>query len=328
MKRLILTSSSGFALAKSGLAEIVVMFSFRFQWGPVPPPEMLAAYFAARSETLPPGGHWSDWGIRWPRAIRDRKDLSFVDFCELYDVVELWFDPNPEDQLQLIWLLDSLSSHSGTAQKLKLRLVTDDLIMMRGEELGKSVSHIPVFDVTAREFETAETAWQAYCEPTPEGCSNLIRKDLSALPMLRPALLDLLAELPSPSTGLGATEMRFLDILARGFRGTGALFHLRSLRDTRAFGEIELGWLLDGLAQGPRPVVAGLDDELRTIDRQNHRDRHAAYLRSRLSLTEFGKAVLAHQEDFSRYNPIDRWWGGTRLTNDRLWRYGPVLMKP
>jgi len=51
-------------------------------------------------------------------------------------------------------------------------------------------------------------------------------------------------------------------------------------------------------------------------------------LRSKLSLTEFGKAVLAHKEDFTRYNPIDRWWGGTHLTNDRLWRWNPVLMKP
>jgi hypothetical protein len=46
------------------------------------------------------------------------------------------------------------------------------------------------------------------------------------------------------------------------------------------------------------------------------RSRHEVYLRSRLSLTEFGQAVLAHQEDFSRHNPIDRWWGGTHLTND------------
>jgi hypothetical protein len=38
------------------------------------------------------------------------------------------------------------------------------------------------------------------------------------------------------------------------------------------------------------------------------RDRHAAYFRSRLSLTEFGKAIVAHQEDFNRHNPIDRWW--------------------
>ena len=94
------------------------------------------------------------------------------------------------------------------------------------------------------------------------------------------------------------------------------------------FGEIELGYLFEGLALGPRPAVAGLGDELRTIDLQNLRARHQVYLRSRLSLTEFGKAVLAHREDFSRHNPIDRWWGGTHLTNERLWRYGAVLTKP
>jgi hypothetical protein len=31
--------------------------------------------------------------------------------------------------------------------------------------------------------------------------------------------------------------------------------------------------------------------------------------------------VLAGDEDFSRHNPIRRWWGGTELTNDRLWRW-------
>jgi hypothetical protein len=44
--------------------------------------------------------------------------------------------------------------------------------------------------------------------------------------------------------------------------------------------------------------------------------------------TEFGKVIVAHQEDFSRHNPIDRWWGGTRLTNDRLWRWNPALVAP
>jgi hypothetical protein len=47
-----------------------------------------------------------------------------------------------------------------------------------------------------------------------------------------------------------------------------------------------------------------------------------------LSLTEFGKAIVAHKEDFSRHNPIHRWWGGTELTNDRLWRWDPVLIAP
>ncbi|MDH2350622.1 hypothetical protein QCM77_16270 [Bradyrhizobium sp. SSUT18] len=328
MKRLILTSSSGSGLAKSELAEIVVFFFFRFAWGPLPSSEYFAAYFGARSETLRLGDHWSDWGVVWPRAFRDRRNLPLADFCERYDEIELWFDPTPEAQLQLIWLLDYLGSCPKLLAKLRLRLLASDLFELRGEELGKSASRISVVDVTAKELETAKMAWQAYCAPTPEACADLLRRDLSALLMLRPALVDLLAELPSPLTGLGATEMRFLELLARGFANTNALFHLRSQRRTYVFGEFELGSLLEGLALGPRPVVAGLGDELRTIDRENLRARHEVYLRSRLSLTEFGRAVLAHQEDFSRYNPIDRWWGGTRLTNDRLWRYGSVLTKP
>jgi len=328
MKRLILTSLSGANLAKSDLAEIVLFFAFRFAWDQLPSPEYFAAYVGARSENLVPGDHWSDWGIVWPRAFKDRRKLPFADFCERYDKIELWFDPNPEDQLQLIWLLDYLASCPKLLEKLQLRLLASDFFDVSIESLGKSASHIPLVDVTARELATATMAWPAYCEPTPEASADLLHKDLSALPMLRPALVDLLAELPSPLTGLGATELRFLELIARGFTLTNALFHLRSLRGTRIFGEFESGWLLQGLAHGPKPAVAGLDDELRTIDRENLRARQAAYLRSRLSLTEFGKAVLAHQQDFSRHNPIDRWWGGTHLTNDRLWRYGAVLTKP
>jgi hypothetical protein len=328
MKRLILTSSSGSGLVKLELAEIVVFFFFRFAWGPLPSFEYFGDYFGARSETLRLGDHWSDWGVVWPRAFRDRRNLPLADFCERYDEIELWFDPNPEDQLQLIWLLDYFDSCPQLLEKLRLRLLASDFFDMRIERLGDSASHIPVVSVTANELATAKMAWQAYSAPTPQACADLVDKDLSALPMLRLALLDLLDELPSSLTGLGATELRFLELIARGFTLTNALFHLRSLRGTRIFREFESGWLLQGLAHGPRPAVAGLDDELRTIDRENLRDRHAAYLRSRLSLTEFGEAVLARREDFSRHNPIDRWWGGTHLTNDRLWRYGHVLTKP
>jgi hypothetical protein len=148
------------------------------------------------------------------------------------------------------------------------------------------------------------------------------------LPLLKPVLLNLLEELPSASTGLGTSEMRMLEMIASGYGNVNPLFHFRSVRRTRVFNESELGYLLDGLAFGPRPAIAGLDDELRTIRKENLRDRHKALLRSRLSLTDFGDAVVAHKEDFSRHNPIDRWWGGTHLTNDNLWRWNPALVKP
>ncbi|MBR0833097.1 hypothetical protein JQ612_07820 [Bradyrhizobium manausense] len=327
MKRLILTGwGGGSELARSGLAEIIIPFHFKFEWGPLPSAEKLSAYFAAYTTNLGPADHWSDW-VRWPRGAKGRR-LSLVEFCEPYDEIELWFGATARDQLQLVWLLDQLSGCPGLVQKLGLRLLDSDLMFYPDYDFTRGEPHIPVLDVAAEEFETAKLAWSAYCAPTPEACIDLLHRDLSALLMLRPALLELLAELPSPLTGLGATEMRFLEMLACGYVNTNALFHLRSLRRTFVFGEFDLGSLLEGLALGPKPAVAGLGDELRTIDSKNLRARHEVHLRSRLSLTKFGKAILAHQEDFSRHNPIDRWWGGTHLTNDRLWRYGAALTKP
>jgi len=326
MKRLILTSSSGSTLSRTGLADLVIIIFFRFVWGPLPSPDELAAFLGPRSKEQGSGYHWSGYVGRWSPDARDRRDLALVEFCEPYETIELWFDPHPNDQLQLIWLLDYFRAHPETAGKLVLRLVDFDLMMAREEELRRW----QVFDaaVTKAELEAASMSWQAYRASTPEVCVDLLSRNLSALPMLKSALVDLLAELPSGVTGLGVTEMRLLEMLARGFENTNALFHLQSPRSRRIFQEFEIGYLLDGLAHGPKPAVAGLDDELRILDRENLRDRQKAYQRSRLSLTEFGEAIVAHEEDFSRHNPIDRWWGGTHLTNDRLWRWNPALTKP
>jgi hypothetical protein len=325
MTRLILTSCWIPEFTKSDFADLAVDFSFRFVWGPLPSPDELATYLGPRTPEHAPGHHWSDFAARWSQSEnRSRRDLSLAEFCQQYETVELWFDTQPHAQLRLVWLLDYFRSHPETVARLKFRLV--DLAMIELERLGKWQP--PAVDVTERELGTASAAWQAYRAPTPEACFDLLGRDLSALPLLKPVLIDLLEELPYRSTGLGATEMRMLELIARGYSLTNALFHLRQLRQTRIFSEWEYGYLLDGLGRGPRPAVAGLDEELRTLDRENLGGRHKAYLRSELSLTEFGKAVLAHKEDFSRHNPIDRWWGGTHLTNDRLWRWDPVLIAP
>ncbi len=325
MKRLILTSCLMPEFTKSDFADLAVDFFFRFVWGPLPSPDELATYLGPRGPDHAPGHHWSDFAVRWSQSEnRSRRDLGLAEFCQQYGTVELWFDTEPNAQLCLVWLLDYFQSHPETVARLKFRLV--DLAMIGLERLGKWQP--PAVDVTERELETASAAWQAYRAQTPEACFDLLCRDLSALPLLRPVLIDLLEELPHLLTGLGATEMRMLELIARGYSLTNALFHLGQPRQKRIFSESEYGYLLDGLAHGPRPAVAGLDEELRTLDRKNLRDRHTAYLRSELSLSEFGKAVLAHKEDFSRHNPIDRWWGGTHLTNDRLWRWEPVLIAP
>jgi hypothetical protein len=69
------------------------------------------------------------------------------------------------------------------------------------------------------------------------------------------------------------------------------------------------------------PAVSGLDEGPFDLEMHDDVDRHERYRRSRLSLTELGKAIVAQADDFSRHNAIHRWWGGTELTNDCLWRW-------
>ena len=121
MKPLILTGGSGPKFMRSDLADLAIDFCFRFVWGPLPPPDELATYLAARSDKHGPGAHWSDFGGRWRQSDKGWKDRGLVEFCEQYEIVELWFDTRPNDQLQLIWLLDYFSSHPEMAARLRLR---------------------------------------------------------------------------------------------------------------------------------------------------------------------------------------------------------------
>lgn len=329
MKPLILSSDPIVGLDEVDLGDLQVVFYFRFGWGELPSLDELAAYLGPRTPNHGPsqGYHWSDFAMRWGRSKNQSlRDLSLAEFCQHYDAVELWFDTRPNAQLQLVWLLDYFRSYPETVVRLKLRLLDQDMVGIHPG--GWKKWRPPFVDVTDRELSPASAAWHAYRATTPQASFDLLSKDLSALPLLRPVLLDLLEELPSASTGLGATEMRVLELIANGYANTNPLFYLDSLRQRRVFNSDEIGRLLQGLAHGRTPAVAGLDDELRTIEKDNHALLGEAYRRSRLSLTEFGKAIVAYKEDFSRHNPIDRWWGGTRLTNDNLWRWNPALIAP
>ncbi|WBL76238.1 hypothetical protein I3J27_24820 [Bradyrhizobium xenonodulans] len=323
MKRVVLTSSSGVGLIHANPVDMVAPLIFRFVSGPLPTSHHLDQYLEGRKYPRDPEVQWSDLVRRSSQTGLAHKNLGLVWFCNAYgvDLIELWFDSEPNSQLLLIWILDYLRSEPYAAERLKLRVVDFDLLGAGGARLRDHT--VRGFDVTERDFEAARIAWEAYRAPTPELCFGLLGRDFPKLPFLKPAMEQLLAELPSPITGLGATETQLLDLIAKGHNRTRELFQPGGLLDTRVFDQWELGPLLEGLASGPVPAIAGLDPKLATLAPHDARGRNAAYRRSRLSLTEFGRAVLEGREDFRRYNPLRRWWGGTLLTNERLWRWDP-----
>jgi hypothetical protein len=326
MTRLILTTSDSGAgaLKQAGIAEIVIPFGLRLTLGPLPSAAELANSLAARSPgqgpTVP---HWLDFLDRRRRGEIGRKGLGLVELCERCEVVELWIDSAPNAQLKLAQLLDYIGSHGRVTSKLMLVQANVAIGNMLPEGLSKW--RRAAVEVLKDHFEAASMAWQAYRQSTPRAWFDLLDKDLSVLPQLGQTVLELLEELPMHATGLGATEMRMLELISAGAAHPSDLFPgYRKRNKRRVFDYWEVGSLLDGLARCPAPAVSGLDEGPFTLEMHDDRDRHERYERSKLSLTALGQAVLVQTEDFSRHNPIHRWWGGTELTNERLWRWDPV----
>ena len=120
--RLILTTddSGAGALMGARLADCVIPLGPRFVWGPLPSRVELETSLSPRSSTpQASGSHWLDrTGKRLEKTRMEGPGL--VEFCERFEVVELWVDPDPNSQLTLIWLLDYLRHHARTASKLTL----------------------------------------------------------------------------------------------------------------------------------------------------------------------------------------------------------------
>ncbi|MEH2554315.1 hypothetical protein V1286_001844 [Bradyrhizobium algeriense] len=327
MTRLILTSDSSSAgcVVTAGLADLAVAIELRMVWGAPRSDAELAAFLEART-TQGPDSHWLYSLPRQRRQKSGFKDLGLIEACERCETVELWMETEPNAQLVLIWLLNYLGPQAKT-----LNIILRHLDASLGETEPARLAELrfPGVAINDHHIEIASLAWQAFRAPTPRAWFNLLSKDLSILPQLRRCVLEMLDELPGRATGLGASELRILELIAAGYVHPFEVFpHFKQRFQRRVFGYWEAGALLERLALAPVPAVSGLAEWPFTLEMHDEHERYERYKESRLSLTALGKAILAGNEDFSQHNPIDRWWGGTHLTNDRLWRWDPVLLVP
>jgi hypothetical protein len=326
MARLILTTDSSGAgsIGAARLADFVITLERRLVWRPPLSQAQLDAFFEVRNGARGSqdwGLHWQDYTPEWRLERSGGMDLGFIEFCARYDQIELWIDPDPNAQLNLVWLLDFLNSRDEPVSRMKFVQADFTIPDRRPKELA---SWRPIrVGLTKGHLDLASVAWRAYRSATPQDWFKLLALDLSLLPRLRWAVVELLSELPRHTTGLGATQMWMLARVSKGRPIVEHVFRDLVQRTERGvFGAWEAYELLNGLAHCPAPAIAGLDEGPVTIE-SYERERHRRYIRSKLSLTPLGKAILEGKEDFSRHNPIHRWWGGTELTNDRLWRWNP-----
>src|ERR1700694_2597624 len=123
MKRLILTfdDSAAGALRGAGLADCVIPFGFCFVWGRLRPANELKTLLSPRaSQPAAADLHWlHHLGGAELEGAR-KQGVGLIEFCARFETVELWADPEPNAQLQLVWLLDQIRPHAEVASKTVL----------------------------------------------------------------------------------------------------------------------------------------------------------------------------------------------------------------
>ncbi len=266
----------------------------------------------------------------WPsfeQALQDlaRRDAALAGY-PAHDEVVLWFEHDLYDQLQLIQLLDWFEGRQPAPSRLSLICQAEYLGQMGPERLQDLFqSRRPV---SARQLALGHRAWEAFRSPDPAAILALLQEDTSALPFLAGALRRHLQEFPSVKNGLSRTESQALAALADGPRTVGEVYTAahHEQEDAIFLGDHVFGRCLERLSRVERPLV--LSDDGSPSAAPRHAERFAAYWGSRVTLTNFGRAVLDGREDHVQANGLDRWLGGVHLSGKRVgWRWDAAAGK-
>ena len=238
---------------------------------------------------------------------------TVISGIDAFDVVELWFEHDLYDQLQLAQIIVALGHDAPMVEDIRL-IQADDFL---GHRTPSTILEFRSLErpLTEDDRVSAVRAWSALTANTPERVAEFVSEPADGpepLPFLRSALHRFLCELPDPTRGLGLSEWRIVSALADGERKFGALFRDLLEQEEAAFlGDLSFFLLVRDLAACDHPVVTLSTGNVLPEDFGN----------TTVGLTDFGRAVLEGRADQLAENRIDRWWGGTHLMTPRVWRY-------
>lgn len=307
MARLIITNgdSAGELLAATGIDGDILPWRDVLHEGPIvagglDASRAVRAAFLAGRFGLEPGD------VAAELAARD----AVIRAHGSYETVELWFEHDLYDQLQLFQIL-SFFADEGRTEGLHLVQADDYLGRQTPETILRFADRARAVDEDM--LDAADMLWADLAMPTPESIVRRLDDLTDGLPFAVPALQRFLEELPAPDTGLGRTEAAALSFLTEEAQSAIELFRRSIATEAAAFmGDSSFFLMLHDLAESPQPLVAGLspldEDDARRYERP-------------LALTPLGRAVVAAEADRVRLDGLDRWWAGTRLRGRTTWRY-------
>ncbi len=321
MATLVLTNGDTAAdlLTEAGKKAVIEPWRDCLHLGPVPLTNSDKGLRDIRANFLSDAFEGDEGDILAGMAARD----GLIELHEKFDQIELWFEHDLYDQLQLIQILDMLTN---AGRKKHVSLIQASVYLgMQSPETILDLAHESV-DVDEDMFSDAQRVWRAFRADAPVEFAGCLADGFPKLPYLNKAISRMLEELPR-SDGLNRTERQMLFCISRGINRPGPLFARTMAMEEAAFwGDTGFFTILAHLAGCPAPLVEGLSEPFAAGLLQDD-DRRKAFITGEIDLTDVGLAVLRGEKDHTGLNPVDRWIGGTHVTNNNLWRWDSETAK-
>lgn len=322
MAKLIITNGDAavLRLKAAGIEGQLLPWQDMLHDGPVPAVARLADVSDVRARFLSTALGQPVDALRADFARRDAQLEAHAAFEE----VELWFEHDLYDQIQLIQIIDYFSSQPERSGLFLVQAPHYLGVLDEPELRALAGTRRPL---SSAQMETARQAFAAFRAATPEALAAFAAEPHDALPHLAPALRRLLAELPAPGSGLSLTEERILRHLARGPATAAQLLAVVSAMDEARFlADLPFFLRLDALAFAPEPLIAGVAAPVSACGPLSFTPGEAsaaeqAYAAREIRLTEAGGTALAGTFDHALENGVSRFLGGTRIGPAALWRY-------
>lgn len=238
-----------------------------------------------------------------------RQDEVLERTADDYERVVIWMEYDNYDQLALARLL----AHYANARKPRvLELVLADEFPGGDRFLG--VGQLPPEalrmlwstrkPVTDAQLALGREVWSAFTSSDPRPLTSIARSGTPALPVMAPALLRQLRELPDIRSGMSFTERSILQALAEGGSlSLDKLFWTVLKREPLFFiADVGVARVVREMERAAEPPV------LRRIETPGERS-----FRDELTLTQAGRDVLSGARDWHALKPPSRWVGGVHL---------------
>lgn len=301
-------------LRAGGLQDAMVVWTDLLHEGPTPIDVSPQAWRALRADYL------ASLGFSHSQSIQERMASADSELASPGDGRErvFWFEHDLYDQLLLIRHLHWLSQHDAEClTKLSLICIGDFPGIPRFIGLGQLEPDqiASLWDtrqpITRKQIELGSQVWSDFCNDDPAGLVGWLGKDTAALPYLKAAIIRHLQQYPSIYNGLGLTEQLILQSVAEQSKSAGAIFAEHQSAEVDPFlGDAVVYHYIHRLTTEARPSLTVMHDGASVTSK------------TEVSLTDFGRRLLAGKADRVHANGLTRWFGGVQVQgNGPMWRW-------